>query len=144
MKIKTFILVLCSFFVILFTESDTQADQSQNNQFYSYLRQGIDKAFNLETDSANEYIKKAVELEPENPAGYAYLAMLHLSSYEMSFELNDRNTNQEALLYYAKEAITKGEKRSRIILMIARLILPWHWLKSPKFNGRFIKNIILL
>jgi len=111
MKTKTFILVLCSFFVILFTESDTEAGQSQTNQFNSYLRQGIDKAFNLETDDANEYIKKAVELEPENPAGYAYLAMLNLISYEMSFELNDRDAKQEALLHYAKEAITKGEKR---------------------------------
>src|SRR5208283_189904 len=141
MKTKTFILVLCSFFVILFTESDTEAGQSQTNQFNSYLRQGIDKAFNLETDDANEYIKKAVELEPENPVGYAYLAMLNLISYEMSFELNDRDAKQEALLHYAKEAIKKG---LRIILMTTRLILPWHWLKSPKFNGRFIKNIISL
>ena len=111
MKIKIFILALCSLFVIFFTVNDSKAVQPQTNQFHSYLRQGIDKAFNLETDGADEYIKKAVELDPENPTGYAYLAMLHLSSYEMSFELDNRNTHQEALLHYAKEAITRGEKR---------------------------------
>lgn len=93
------------------TGKDVKAAQPQTNQFHSYLRQGIDKAFNLETAEADEYFKKAIEFDPENLTGYAYLAMLHLSSYEMSFELDNRNTNQEALLHYAKEAITKGEKR---------------------------------
>ena len=113
MKIKIFILILCSFFVIAIAESDVIAAPSPTNSYNAYLRQGIDKAFNLEADGANETIKKAVELEPENPAGYAYLAMLHLISYEMSFELNDRNIHQEALLNYAKEAINRGEKRIR-------------------------------
>lgn len=111
MKIKIFILILCSFWVIFFTVKDTKAAQPQNNQFHAYLKQGIDKAFNLETTGANEFLKKAVELDPENPAGYAYLAMFHLSSYEMSVEQNDRIKNQEALLNYVKEAVIRGEKR---------------------------------
>ena len=114
MKIKiseTLLLVLCSIFLILFMEAQTGAAELQPNQFHSYLRQGIDKAFNLETAGANVYLKKAVELDPENPTGYAYLAMLSLFSYEMSFESKDRDMNQEALLRYAKEALVKGEKR---------------------------------
>jgi len=90
---------------------EIEAAETQPNQFHSYLRQGIDNAFNLETASANVYLKKAVELDPENPTGYAYMAMLSLFSYEMSFELKDRDINQEALLHYAKEALAKGEKR---------------------------------
>jgi tetratricopeptide (TPR) repeat protein len=92
-------------------ETEIRAAESQPNQFHSYLRQGIDKAFNLEIADADVFIKKAVELEPENPTGYAYLAMLHLFSYEMSFELKDRDLNQEAMLYYFREALAKGEKR---------------------------------
>ncbi|MGA2781284.1 MAG: hypothetical protein ABSF13_05110 [Smithella sp.] len=114
MKIKTskiLLLVLCSLFIISFMETATRAAESQPNQFRSYLRQGIDKAFNLEAADADVLIKKAVELEPENPTGYAYLAMLHLFSYEMSFEQSDRNTNQDALLRSVKEAIARGEKR---------------------------------
>jgi tetratricopeptide (TPR) repeat protein len=114
MKIKTsqiLLLVLYSLFIISVMETETRAAESQPNQFHSYLRQGIDKAFNLEAADADVLIKKAVELEPENPTGYAYLAMLHLFSYEMSFEQSDRNTNQDALLRSVKETIARGEKR---------------------------------
>jgi hypothetical protein len=92
-------------------ETETEAAETQPNQFHFYLRQGIDKAFNLETAGADACIKKAVELDPENPTGYAYLAMLHLFSYETSFDQKDRDTNQEALLRYAKETFSRGEKR---------------------------------
>jgi tetratricopeptide (TPR) repeat protein len=108
---KTLLLVLCSLFLISVMGKEIEAAETQPNQFHSYLRQGIDNAFNLETASANIYLKKAVELDPENPTGYAYMAMLSLFSYEMSFEQKDRETNQEALLHYAKEALAKGEKR---------------------------------
>jgi tetratricopeptide (TPR) repeat protein len=111
MKIKLSVFILCSLFIISFNGNDAKAVQPQTNPFHSYLRNGIDKAFNLETAEADECFKKAVELEPGNPAGYAYLAMLNLSSYEMSFEQKDRNVNQEALLHYAKEAVNRGEKR---------------------------------
>ena len=108
---KTLLLVLCSLFLISVMGKEIEAAETQPNQFHSYLRQGIDNAFNLETASANVYLKKAVELDPENPTGYAYLAMLSLFSYEMSFESKDRDMNQETLLRYAKEALVKGEKR---------------------------------
>jgi len=52
-----------------------------------------------------------LELDPENPTGYAYMAVLSLFSYEMSFESKDRDANQEAILHYVREALTKGEKR---------------------------------
>ncbi len=108
---KTLFLVLCSLFLISIMGKEIEAAETQPNQFHSYLRQGIDKAFNLEAASANSYIKKAIELDPENPTGYAYLAILNLFSYEMSFELKDRDINQETMLHYVREAIAKGEKR---------------------------------
>ncbi len=114
MKIKistALFLVLCLLFLISVIEKEVGATEPQPKQFHSYLRQGIDKAFNLDTASANVYLKKAVELDPENPTGYAYMAVLSLFSYEISFESKDRDTNQEALLSYVKETITKGEKR---------------------------------
>jgi tetratricopeptide (TPR) repeat protein len=112
MKIsKTLILVLCSLFLISFIETRVEATELQPTQFHSYLRQGIDKAFNLETADAYACIKKAVELEPENPAGYSYLALLYWFSSEMSFDIKDRDANQEAMLSYVKESLAKGEKR---------------------------------
>ena len=108
---KNLFLVLCSFFLIFLHETRIEATELQPTPFHSYVRQGIDKAFNLETADAYACIKKAVELEPENPTGYAFLAVLHWFSSEMSFDIKDRDTNQEAMLSYVKESLAKGEKR---------------------------------
>jgi Tfp pilus assembly protein PilF len=107
-------IILIAIFPILFLcviAADIEAATLQTNRFHSYLKQGIDKAFNLETSSANALLKKALELEPENPAGYAYLAILHLFSYEMSYDLESRKKDQEAILRYVSEALSRGEKR---------------------------------
>jgi tetratricopeptide (TPR) repeat protein len=108
---RNLFLVLCSFFLIFFIETKVDATEPQPTLFHSYLRQGIDKAFNLETADAYACIKKAVELEPENPTGYSYLAVLHWFSSEMSFDIKDRDVNQEAMLSYVKESLARGEKR---------------------------------
>ena len=107
-------IILIAIFPLLFLcliAADVEGSMIQTNRFHSYLNQGIDKAFNLETISANALLNKAVALEPENPAGYAYLAILHLFSYEMSYDLEGRKKDQEAILRYAKEALSWGEKR---------------------------------
>jgi tetratricopeptide (TPR) repeat protein len=91
--------------------STVDAATIQTNRFHLYLKQGIDKAFNLETAGAIDLLNKAIELEPENPSGYAYLAMLHLFSYEMSFDLDARKKDQEAIVRYVGIALEKGQKR---------------------------------
>jgi tetratricopeptide (TPR) repeat protein len=111
MKIRINILVIFLILLISIAGNAANSAEPQNNHFHSYLRKGIDKAFNLETAAAGEYIMKTVELDPENPTGFAYLAMLNLCFYEMSLDQNDRNVRQEALLHYARETIVKGEKR---------------------------------
>ena len=55
-----------------------------------YLRQGVEKAFNLETKSATGLFQKAVELDQENPLGYSFLALTHMFAYEMSFDPKER------------------------------------------------------
>jgi tetratricopeptide (TPR) repeat protein len=104
-------LALCLSFLLFITETEIEAAQQRSNQFRSCLRQGIEKSFNLEAESANSYLKKAVELDRGNPTGYAFLALAHLLSYETSFEQKDRERSQEIMLRYVSEAISRGEKR---------------------------------
>ena len=105
-----FLAVLPILFLCLIA-AEVDAATIQTNRFHYYLKQGIDKAFNLETAGAIDLLKKAIELEPENPAGYAYLAMLHLFSYEMSFDLDARKKDKEAIGRYVGIALSKGERR---------------------------------
>jgi tetratricopeptide (TPR) repeat protein len=114
MKKKIFTTLLFALFLLFFSvvmETESIAVQPRKSQLHSYLRQGIDKTFNLESQSANSYFQKAVELDRDNPTGYAFMALAHLFFYEMSFEPKDREKNQEAMLRYVSETFSKGEKR---------------------------------
>jgi tetratricopeptide (TPR) repeat protein len=114
MKKKTSTILLFALFLLFFSvvmETESIAVQPRKSQLHSYLRQGIDKTFNLESQSANSYFQKAVELDRDNPTGYAFMALAHLFFYEMSFEPKDREKNQEAMLRYVSETFSKGEKR---------------------------------
>lgn len=108
---KIIIFALCSVFLFSAVVTEIEAAQVQENQIRLYLKQGIEKAFNLDNTTASIYMQKALELDPENPIGYAYLAVIHLFSYEMSFEPKDRDRNQKLMLRYVGETIATGEKR---------------------------------
>lgn len=98
-------------FFILGAGPDAGAVPLPQSPFHSYLRSGIDKAFNLETRNALTYLQKAVDLDGDNPTGYAFMALVHLSSYEMSFEPKDREKSQAAMMRCIRETLVRGEKR---------------------------------
>jgi len=108
---KIIIFVVCLVFLFSAAATKVGAVPTQEDQIRLYLKQGIEKAFNLDNQNANIYLQKALELDKENPTGYAYMAMVCFFSYEMSFEPKDRDRNQEFMLRNISEAITKGEKR---------------------------------
>lgn len=91
--------------------SDIRVTELRAGSFQTCLLQGISKSFNLEEAAADALLKKAVDLEPDNPIGYAMEAMLHVFAYEMCFTLDQRQKEKEAILYYSEEARARGEKR---------------------------------
>jgi tetratricopeptide (TPR) repeat protein len=109
MQKNTTILVFFLTFLIFISGIERAAAQQGPDQFRLYLKQGIEKAFNLEPWSANAYLQKAVEMDPENPLGYAFLALVHLFAYEMSFEAKEREYYQQSVLYYVQETLARGE-----------------------------------
>lgn len=104
-------LVFLLFLLTFLVETKTDAAQLRPDQFHYYLRHGIEKAFNLEMRDAISYLQKAVDLDRENPTGYAFLALTYLFSYEMSFETKERDKNQAEMLRNVSQTITRGAKR---------------------------------
>ncbi len=107
------LLILCITILIFIHGTELDAAQQGKNQYRRYLQQGIDKAFNLEPLSAKAYLQKAVALDRDNPIGYALLALTHLFAYEMSYDENLREYNQQSMLYYVNETLTRGENAIR-------------------------------
>jgi hypothetical protein len=91
--------------------SETTLPELRTSSYQTNLLQGISKSFNLEEDAADASLKKAVDLEPDNPIGYAMEAMLHLFAYDMCFSLEQRQKEKEKIFHYSEEAIVRGEKR---------------------------------
>jgi tetratricopeptide (TPR) repeat protein len=111
MKAEALCLILFTSMLIFAALSGTAPAQPQPSQLRITLRQGIEKAFNLEIQSATGLFRKAVELDRENPLGYAFLALTHMFAYEMSFDPKERVREEESMLQDVDEALTRGQKR---------------------------------
>jgi tetratricopeptide (TPR) repeat protein len=105
------IIFFCLCLVISFIEAGIAVAQVKNQQLQSYLRQGIEKALNLETQSAIGFFNRAVELDREDPTGYAFLALAHLFFHEISYVPAERVRNRDSMLHYADEALARGQKK---------------------------------
>ena len=99
------------FCLISFSGISIAGAQADYQLLHSYLRQGIEKSLNMESQSAIGFFNKAVELDREDPTGYAFLALAHLFSYEMSYTPAERVKYKEAMLRFTEEALVRGQKK---------------------------------
>ncbi len=88
-----------------------RAAEPRNGHYQSYLLEAINKSFNQDAPGADASLRKALEMDPDNPLGYALEAMLHLFAYEMCFTLSERQKEREAIIFYSETALWRGEKR---------------------------------
>ena len=107
------IAVLCTFVVLAMPGMDAQAGASslQTAGMRDTLRQGIDRAFNMDYPGADALFRKAVALDPEDPTGYAFQALNHLFGSEVSFDPKQREASQGSMLRSVGEALLRGEER---------------------------------
>ena len=98
---KTIILILVALWALTLIAGNDRvtAAQPQADQYQTYVRDGIEKALNLEFTNARIQLLKAVAMAPENPTGYAYLAIVNLFAFEMSLDEKSRQKTQESRRY---------------------------------------------
>jgi tetratricopeptide (TPR) repeat protein len=110
-KARFIVAACCIALLIVTLPPGKAAAQAEPSPFRVYLRQGTEKAFNLETQSAMALFQKAVDLDRENPLGYSFLALAHMFIYEMSFGQKEREQEQQSMLDDVAEALARGQKR---------------------------------
>jgi tetratricopeptide (TPR) repeat protein len=104
-------MVLCAFVVLAVSGTGAGAASSQPAGMRDTLRQGVDRAFNMDYPGADALFRKAVELDPEDPMGYAFQALNHLFGSEVGFDPKQREASLEAMLRSVGEALARGEQR---------------------------------
>jgi hypothetical protein len=82
----------------------------KRGEIKSYIRQATPLIFNLDEKGGFEWLRKASDLDREDPVPHAFLSAAHLFFYETSFEEKEKRRHQERMLSSAGEALTKGEK----------------------------------
>jgi tetratricopeptide (TPR) repeat protein len=82
----------------------------QQNRIHNNIQKGIESAFNLDGAGANSSLQKAIEQEPQNPTGYAFMAMNYYLAYEISFNSEEQQKYQDLMQNYASDAIAKAGK----------------------------------
>ena len=90
---------------------DTRGVELRTGNYQAHLMEAIDKSFNLDEAGADTSLKKAMELEPDNPTGYAMEAMLHMFAAKQVILQKIREKEKEAIFYYTEEALARGKKR---------------------------------
>lgn len=91
--------------------ADGRITELRNSTYQVCLLEAIHKSFNQDAAGADASLKRALEIEPDNPTGYALEAMLHLFAYEMCFTLAQRQKEREEIISYSEAALWRGEKR---------------------------------
>jgi len=100
--------ILC---LIAVTLRPPEAFALQPPAMHGILRQGIEKAFNMDPLGAGAQFQRAVELDPDDPTGYAFQAVNQLFIAETSFDPKQRVASQEAMLRYVDETIARGDRQ---------------------------------
>lgn len=91
--------------------SETRVTELRTGSYQVDLLEAIRKSFDLENEAADACLRRAMDLESDNPTAYALEAMLHLFSYEMCFTPEQRQKDREAIIFYSEEALARGEKK---------------------------------
>ena len=97
--------------VMAMAGTEAEASSLQTAGMRDTLRQGVDRAFNMDYSGADALFRKAVALDPEDPTGYAFQAVNHLFGSEVSFDPKQREASLEAMLRCVGEALARGEQR---------------------------------
>jgi tetratricopeptide (TPR) repeat protein len=104
-------LPLIVFFAWFHPFPELWAKEPSKDEIQAFLQLGVQKGLNLNEPEAVAEIRKAIELDPESPLGYSYLAMAYLFFYETSFTEREKEKNDTAMMRAIENAKARAEKR---------------------------------
>jgi len=104
-------IVLIGFFILFSLFPGSSSAESRPEQIKTFLQRGMEKGLHLDEKAAMVELEKAIELDRENPMGYAYMAVAYLFFYETAFEEKEKKMKEVFLLRAVEDAQVRAEKK---------------------------------
>jgi len=99
------------FVIALFLFGGFASAGSPPERFKTSLQRGMEKGLHLDEKAAIAEFKKAIDLDRENPMGYACLAIAYLFAYETAFEEKEKKVKEAFFLRAVEDALVRAEKK---------------------------------
>src|SRR3974377_972590 len=87
------------------------AKEPSTEEIQTYLQRGVEQGLNLDDKGAVAELMKAVDLDRDNPIGYAYLAMADLFFYETSIDEKEKKNYETSMLKAVEDAQARAERK---------------------------------
>jgi tetratricopeptide (TPR) repeat protein len=105
------LLLLPLWMIFFFPHSELWGKDPTQERIEEFIRRGVEKGLNLDGPGSIAELTRAIEVDRENPLGYAYLAMAHLFLYETAFDEGEKKGNESSLLRAVEDAQSRAEKQ---------------------------------
>jgi tetratricopeptide (TPR) repeat protein len=103
------IFLLLIWAIFLLPAPDLWGKDPARERVEDFIRRGVEKGLNLDSPGAVVELMKAIEVDRENPAGYAYLAMAHLFFYETAFSEGEKKKQESSMLRAVEDTQSRAD-----------------------------------
>jgi len=108
---RCLLLPLVAFFALVHPLPELWGKEPLKDEIHTFLWRGVEKGLNLDDRGAIAEMTKALELDRDNPIGYAYLAVVYLFFYETSFDEKEKKAYETSMLKAIEDAQTRAGKK---------------------------------
>jgi tetratricopeptide (TPR) repeat protein len=97
--------------IFFFPDSELWGKDLARERIEGFIQRGVEKGLDLDGPGAVAELTKAIEVDPENPSGYAYLAMAHLFFYETAFDEGEKKKHESSMLRAVEDTQSRAERQ---------------------------------
>jgi len=105
------ILLLSLWAIFPFHDPEIWGKDPARERIEDFIQSGVEKGLNLDGPGAVAELTRAIEVDRENPLGYAFLAMAHLFLYETAFDEGEKKKCESSMLLAVEDTQSRAEKR---------------------------------
>jgi tetratricopeptide (TPR) repeat protein len=97
--------------IFFFPDPELWGKDPARERIEDFIQRGLEKGLNLDGPGAVSELMRAIEVDRENPVGYAYLGMAHLFFYETAFDEGEKKRYESSMLRAVEDTQSRAERQ---------------------------------